>query len=156
MTTPILLNPNGQLLPSIIERLHDVRKTKPIWARRIDTAGHVATLEGQIPVQPGDFLCRGIADEYWPQKESKLLDKYNPTGQPDSKGWQRFDPKPDSRPVEAAQVEHGFQVIAQWGQLLGKPGDFIVRSKTDPTDVWLVDQIIFQASYEWVDSRPAD
>jgi hypothetical protein len=144
----MLLNPSGQLLPEIAERLQDARKTKPIWAKRVEVAGPVDTLEGRLQAQPGDFLCRGIIGEQWPQKEKKLLEKYNPTDHYETEGWQRFDPKPDSEPVEVAQVDQPFRIVAHWGELAGKAGDYVVRSKSDPTDIWLVDKSIFEASYE--------
>ena len=154
MNPPIFLNPDGQLLPSIVQQLHEARKTKPIWARRADFEAKVTTLEGEVSMRPGDYLCRGIVGEYWPQKQSKLLEKYIPFGHVDPDGWQRFDPKPDSQTVEAAQVGYDFKVVAQWGELLGKRGDFVVRSITDSSDVWIVDRTIFNASYEFVDPEP--
>lgn len=149
MNVAELLNPEGQLLPEIARRLREARKTKPIWGKRAEVAGEVETLEGRLQFQHGDYLCRGIVGELWPQKESKLLEKYVASGQFDAEGWQRFDPKPDSQPVEATQIDHPFRVLAHWGELTGKSGDYLVRSKTDPTDVWIVDKTIFDATYEF-------
>jgi hypothetical protein len=143
-----LLNPDGQVIPEFAARMVESRKTKPIWAKRIETTQDVETLEGRLVAAPGDYLCRGIIGEQWPQKESKLLEKYTPSGDFDEAGWQRFDPKPDSEPVEAAPVDQAFRVKAQWGELTGKAGDYIVRSKTDPTDVWIVDKAIFEGTYQ--------
>jgi len=153
-----LLNPAGRLLPTVTARLFEARKTKPLWAMRVEVACQVDTLEGQLQAQPGDYLCRGVVGENWPQKESKLLEKYTPSGRFDMNGWQRFDPKPDSEPVEAAPIDHPFRVQAQWGELTGKPGDYVVRSKTDPTDVWIVDKSIFEGTYqsqEPIDPQPS-
>lgn len=50
--------------------------------------------------------------------------------------------------MEAAQLATAFRAIAQWGELTGKANDFVVRSKTDPSDIWIVDKAIFEASYE--------
>lgn len=146
----MILNPTGRLLPAIASRLRRARKAKPIWARRVEVACEVESIEGRLQAQPGDYLCRGIAGEQWPQKESKLLEKYSPSDQLGVSGWQRFDPKEDSEPVEATRVDQSFRVISQWGELAGKANDYVVRSKSDPTDIWVVDNAIFEASYEFV------
>lgn len=142
-----LLNPNGQLIPEIAARMFETRKTKPIWAKRVEAKREIETLEGRLVAATGDYLCRGIVGEYWPQKATKLLEKYVPSGEVDADGWQRFDPKPDATPVETAQVLKPFRVTAHWGELTGKAHDYVVRSKTDPTDIWIVDKAIFEASY---------
>jgi hypothetical protein len=49
--------------------------------------------------------------------------------------------------VQAAQIKVAFRVQANWGELSGKANDYVVRSTTDPTDVWIVDRTIFEASY---------
>ncbi|MFO0943829.1 MAG: NAD-binding protein [Pirellulales bacterium] len=154
MNKSVLLNPDGNLLPEIVQSLKDARKTKPIWAKLIEVAREVETLEGAMQANPGDYLCRGISAEQWPQKEKKLLEKYIASGEFDKDDWQRFDPKLDSEAVEAAQIDRPFIIKASWGELAGKDGDYVVRSKTDPADVWLVDRVIFEQSYEFA-STPA-
>ena len=143
-----LLNPDGQLLPELAARLCEARKTKSIWAKRVEVTQDVDTLEGRLVAGPDDYLCRGIIGEHWPQKGQKLLEKYVPSDEFDAVGWQRFDPKPEAAPVEAAQIDTPFRVTAQWGELKGKALDYVVRSTTDPTDIWIVDKAIFVASYE--------
>ncbi|MFO0940040.1 MAG: hypothetical protein U0930_04670 [Pirellulales bacterium] len=128
------------------------RKTRPIWARRLSKPERVQTLEGEETVPAGTYLCRGEAADIWPQDEERLLAKYDRTTEVDQDGWYRFDPKPDASGVMAAQVPHTFQVQAQWGLLSGKPGDYLVKSYDDrntiyPTDIWLVDQKLFGATY---------
>ena len=54
----------------------------------------------------------------------------------------------DAEGVLAAQVDHEFTVESPWGQLRGKPGDFVVKNYADkdtayPQDVWLVDRGFF-------------
>ncbi len=148
MTEPQLLNPDGKLLAEIETQLFLAVKTKPLWAKRVEHAQEVVSLEGREQVSAGDYLCRGIHGELWPQKENKLFEKYTASGDFDDQGWQRFDPKPDITPVQAAQIPSTFRVQANWGELTGKPNDYVVRSSTDPTDIWIVDQAIFEASYE--------
>lgn len=143
-----LLNPNGQLLAAVEQRLRLARKTKPIWARRLEADQTIQTLEGSIHAAAGSYLCRGVVGEFWAQAESKLREKYSESDEFDSEGWQRFDPKPDAPLVEATEVDEPFQVESHFGTLSGKPGDYIVRSTTDGSDVWIVAKAIFDASYE--------
>lgn len=132
---PKLLNPNGKLLPDIEERLVLARKTKPLWAKLIEQPQSVETLEGTLNAEPGNYLCRGVRGENWPQKAEKLLEKHIPSGEVDIYGWERFAPKPDSSAVQAAQIHEPFRVVAQWGELTGNSGDYIVRSASDHSDV---------------------
>lgn len=129
------------------------RKTRPIWTKQLTQPETVQTLEGPESVPAGTYLCRGDAGDIWPQTEERLLTKYSRTTQLDEDGWQRWDPKPDAAGVMAAQVPHVFQVQAQWGLLSGKPGDYLIKNYVDrsiqyPTDIWIVDQTLFNATYE--------
>lgn len=50
-----------------------------------------------------------------------------------------------------------FSVIAQWGTLTGKPGDYLVKDFFDrevayPEDIWIVDAQLFDATYEIVNT----
>ena len=144
----VLVNPNKILNQTISERFVKFRKTKPIWARQLTEETSVETIEGPIVAQAGDFLCRGIEGEYWPQKEDKLRSKYIPTGKVDPDGWQEFAPDPDAAPVYATPVLYPFQIQAQWGLLSGQACDYAVRAENDPSDVWIVKRQIFKASYQ--------
>lgn len=129
------------------------RKTRPIWVRRLERDETVETLEGAEQVPAGNYLCRGEAGDVWPQSEERLVDKYILTEEVDEDGWQRCDPRPDAAGVMAAQILHEFQVQAAWGLLSGKAGDFLVKNYEDrevavPDDVWIVDQELFEATYE--------
>lgn len=148
MTKPRLLNPDGKLLAEIEPQLFLAVKTKPLWAKRVDEAQEVISLEGREKVAAGDYVCRGIHGELWPQQANKLLEKYLASKEFDD-GWQRFDPKPDIAPVQAAKLSYAFRVHAHRGELTGKPNDYIVSSTTDPTAIWIVDKAIFEASYEF-------
>ena len=53
----------------------------------------------------------------------------------------------------ATPIDHPFEVQATWGKLSGKPGDFLLKNVSDrdtasPADVWIVDQTLFQQTYE--------
>ena len=128
------------------------KKTKPIWAKKLDRDDVVQTLEGTERVAAGDYLCRGPAGELWPQKASRLESKYTATDEVGADGWRKFEPHPDANGVLAARIEHPFTVQASWGELRGKPGDYLVKEFSDrdvtyPADVWIVAQPIFRATY---------
>jgi len=148
-------SPNKNILDEVNEAGNWARakKTRPIWARLVEQDQMVLTLEGTEAVKAGDYLCRGEIGEVWPQTAASLERKYTPTDDVDESGWRRFVPSPDAEGVMAAQVEHAFTVHASWGVLKGKAGDFIVKNFSDkevdhPTDVWIVDQQLFHATYE--------
>ena len=144
-----VMNLHGRLSTDVAQSLRLARKTKSLWAKQVNEPTEVQTMEGCVTAEPGDYLCRGIQEEQWPQKAIKLLEKYVARDEIDTGGWQRFDPKPEAAPVEAAPIANPFRVIAQWGELCGKANDYLVRSTTDPSDIWIVDKAIFQASYEF-------
>ena len=144
------LNPNGHLLPELAVQLRRAKKNRPLWARRVSQAEDVVSLEGKQTAKPGDYLCRGIEGEFWPQSEKSLLGGYTASGQVGNDGFERYDPRPDGPPVEAMQVDKPFFVVASWGRLDGKSGDYVVRRIADPTDIWIVDRSIFENSYQFL------
>lgn len=128
------------------------RKTKPIWARQVDQDATVETLEGTETIKAGDFLCRGVANELWPQSAERLYAKYDETDEIDEDGWRKYIPNPDTAGVLAARVDRKFSVVAPWGTLTGKPGDYLVKDYSSkdaeyPEDVWIVDAQLFDATY---------
>lgn len=128
------------------------KKAKPLWARKLDQDDFVQTLEGTERVSAGDYLCRGPAGEIWPQKATRLESKYTAADEVSADGWRRFDPHPEAEGVLAASMSHSFTVQATWGRLSGKPGDYLVKDFSDrdvayPADVWIVDRVIFEATY---------
>lgn len=117
----------------------------------------LATLEGQQMLKGNSVVCVGGDNDAWQQTSEKLLKKYNVVGL-DEQGWMICEPKPENE-VWAAQVEvveGSFQIIGQWGERkpdgtfrqVGKTGDYVLRSKSDPTDVWIVAKKVFDATYE--------
>jgi hypothetical protein len=129
------------------------KKVRPIWVRQLAKDELVKTIEGTEQVKAGDFLCRGEAGDVWPQSAKDLNKKYQKTEEVDATGWRKYVPHPDSQGVMAAQVGHAFTVQAKWGVLSGKAGDYIIKNFADrdipyPDDVWIVDQKLFQATYE--------
>ena len=147
--------PNARLLEEInqSQAWFHAKKTRPIWARKLEQDGTVETLEGKETARAGDYLCRGEAGDVWPQSAQSLEAKYVPTDTVDDRGWTKYEPRPDAEGVLAAQVGHPFAVEAKWGKLAGKTGDYVVKNFRDkdtayPQDVWVVDQRLFRATYE--------
>jgi hypothetical protein len=147
---PKHLNAGGQLLPEFGAILRVATKHQSLWARRVTEAEQIESLESKSQTaKPGDFVCRGIQGELWPQSEKSLLGSYTASGEKDTQGFERYDPRPDAPAVEATQVNEPFYVIASWGRLDGKPGDYVVRRQNDPSDIWIVDRAIFENSYKF-------
>lgn len=129
------------------------KKTQPLWARRLEVAQSVSTLEGIQKANAGDYLCRGPAGELWPQSAKSLETKYESTDLTEPDGWRKYTPRPDGAGVEAARIPHAFTVQTTWGAQQGNPNDYLVKSAADrdvpyPDDVWIVSRSIFQATYE--------
>lgn len=157
----------GSMFPENASLLDDVtrqnlwfhaKKTRPIWARRLKRDERVTTLEGDELVPAGNYLCRGEAGDIWPQTEERLRAKYVATDESDAAGFTRWEPHPDAQGVLAAQIDRPFQVRAEWGMLSGKAGDYLLKNYEDrdnarPRDVWIVDQQLFEATYERQASR---
>jgi len=143
-----LLNPDGKLLTEIEQRLRVARKSQPLWAKRLDGAQDVVTLEGVTSAAAGDYLCRGILGEFWAQQASRLFARYAATAVVDEQGFERFDPLAAAT-VEAAPVDTAFRVLSRWGELTGKPHDYLVRSTMEPSDIWIVAGKIFATSYNF-------
>jgi len=149
---------NRQLLDEVnrVGSWFHARKTRPIWARKVEREQTVATLEGTERVAAGDFLCRGEAGDVWPQSAEGLEARYVATAEVDADGWRRYEPRADAPGVCAAQVNHPFSVQSDRGRLAGKAGDYVVKDYRDkdvdyPQDVWIVDQELFRATYQAVD-----
>jgi hypothetical protein len=154
------------------------RKTRPIWVRPLlpaevgrafQTADHVAEVARQ-----GAWLCVGIAGEPWFQSREKIEGKYEAAGAETRRF--AFDDQPRSyrlmKPKEgvrnwAAQVKGpgiaGFSIHPGYdpSQTLHAPaGGYVVRDDCpDPyrapaSDVWLVQQGLFESTYEVI-GQPA-
>jgi hypothetical protein len=129
------------------------KKVRPIWVKVIDKDQTVKTIEGSEKVKAGDYLCRGEAGDIWPQSAKSLNAKYQKTKEVNPEGWRKYVPRPENPGVMAAQVQHSFSVRTKWGMLSGKAGDYLVKNYADhevpyPTDVWVVDQKLFHATYK--------
>jgi len=151
------------------------RKTKPIWARPVapeevgksfQTADH-----GVVQAHAGYWLCAGSAGEPWFQSKDKIDSKYRPAGEQERRyefddarrRYQRFTPHDDTRNW-AAQIEdpeiEGFFIQPNYptdGPLYSPAGGYVVKDYVDdpysgdPNDVWLVQQTLFENTYELVE-----
>lgn len=158
---PAVVSANQSLLDeaNAAGKWFHAKKTRPIWARRLDAEQVVQTLEGEERVAAGHYLCKGEAGDVWPQTEQTLQERYIATDEVHADGWRKYLPHPDAQGVLATPIEHPFEVQATWGRLTGKAGDFLVKKHQDrettyPADVWIVDQTLFRQTYEPVTTSP--
>lgn len=159
-----------------------VRKNKPIWARAVeaDEIGReyqTADLAKQ-KAQAGYWLCVGVAGEPWFQTLARIESRYE-RGVAEAKQfsfdqqprqYQVFQPKSDVRSW-AAQIAgpgiSGFFIRPNYDQdkpLYSPAGGYVVKSyheetpdpyQGQPDDVWLVQQALFDSTYEFVASEGA-
>lgn len=167
-----------------LKRIHDQRawrlakKTKPIWVREVrpdevgkefQTADHL-TEKAQV----GYVLCVGVAGEPWFQRAERVEAKYDPSGEEQKKF--SFDDEPQTyriyQPKEgtrnwAAQVAgpdiEGFSIRPNYDvehPLYSPAGGYVVKDfvpdpyEGNPDDVWLVQQPLFESTYEFVEDSP--
>jgi hypothetical protein len=148
------------------------RKTKPIWARELEPAEigkAFATADHADEVaREGYWLCVGVAGEPWFQKPAKVEDKYDEAGTEgkqfsfDSgpRAYRIFKPKEGVRNwvarVEQPGIE-GFYIRPGYDMshpLYSPGGGYVVTGDVeDPyaaelDDVWLVQQALFESTYE--------
>ncbi|MCD4734503.1 MAG: PGDYG domain-containing protein [Bacteroidales bacterium] len=134
------------------------KKTKPMWAKKLDQPETVETLEGPITYQEGDYLCKGHSKDIWGQKAESLIKKYDPVpdSKPDLEGWEQYTPKPDTKGVMAASIDFDFSIEhPSWGTFNGNAGDYLVKNFEDkdieyPEDIWIVKKEIFESTYKIV------
>jgi len=145
-------------------------KTRPVRVKhitailsdmKVSPSMLVRTLEGDQTVRPDAFVSIGHAGEMWQQEKKNLFKKYDIT-ECDADGWWTAVPKPgnvvDSVRIGNSQgtSKEPFEVKGKWGTLAddgsyyqtGKPGDFVLRSREDPEDVWIVEENIYYSTYE--------
>jgi hypothetical protein len=155
---PTLLNPAAR-------RWQTARKTKPILAKpmqsllsdqRILAKFLLSTLEGTQTLRGNSMVCLGNHNDVWQQDRAKLHKQYTPSEVLED-GWTVFTPKPEAeRSVTEVKDSATFAIKAQWGTRMpdgsfeqyGKEGDYLVQSKEDPNDVWIVAKAVFEATYE--------
>jgi hypothetical protein len=148
----MLANPGGLVRAELRERMFFAKKTKAIHAKRLNSDEEIESPEGLMAARAGDYLCKGVVGECWPQNARRLLASYTPSGVVVN-GWERFDPRPDALAVMAVQIPQVFSVETSWGGMKGRANDYLVVSQTDPRDQWIVAREIFEATYDRVSSQ---
>jgi multisubunit Na+/H+ antiporter MnhC subunit len=148
------------------------RKTRPIWARPVEPAeiGKEFQTADQTKevARAGYWLCAGIIGEPWFQSPEKIEAKYDRAGEEIKKfafdtgprRYRRFKPKGNVRnwvaQVSGPGIE-GFFVRPGYdpGRPLYSPaGGYVVKEdvndpyQDNPKDVWLVQQSLFESTYE--------
>lgn len=148
------------------------RKTEPIWARELDEAEvgkEFATADHAVEVgRKGYWLCVGVAGEPWFQKPANVEAKYKLAGEEGRhfsfddapRTYRRFEPKHDARNW-AAQINdshiEGFFIRPNYDlehPLYSPRGGYVVTADVDDPyaisldDVWLVQQPLFEKTYE--------
>lgn len=147
------------------------RKTRPICVRELDadevgkefeTADHTAET-----ARAGFWLCVGVAGEPWFQSPERVTAKYEPAGEEERKfafdakprKYRIYKPRGEAR-VWAACVRgpgiEGFYIHPGYDpstSLYAPAGGYVVRDYVaDPNspaqDVWLVQQALFESTYE--------
>jgi hypothetical protein len=155
------------------------RKTRPIWARPVEleevgkefqTADHI-----KEKARTDVWLCVGVAGEPWFQTLEKIGTKYERGGQEsrafdfDTKPrtYWKFQPRGTGRDW-VAQVKGpgiaGFHIRPGYDPerpLYSPAGGYVVKEmvpdpyRDDPKDVWLVQQSLFESTYELIEDRGA-
>jgi len=150
----------------------EARKTKPMWARAVEPAEvgkEFHTADHAVERADADhWLCVGVAGEPWFQPKAKIEAKYRCTVRerrqfsfddaPHEYGV--FHPREGSRSW-AAKIDdpaiEGFYIQPSYptdGPLYSPRGGYVVRDHIadpyagSPNDVWLVQQALFESTYE--------
>jgi hypothetical protein len=150
------------------------RKTKPIWARAVreDEVGKEFQTADQAveKARAGYWLCAGIAGEPWFQTPEKVEGKYDFHAEEvkrfgfddEPRTYKIFKPKATTRNW-VAQVRGpgiaGFFIRPHYDPahpLYSPAGGYVVRDpvedpyQADPGDVWLVQEGLFDSTYELI------
>lgn len=142
------------------------RKSKEIFARKLEKDVVINTLEGALGAKKGNYVCISADGEVWPDTEEKLFKnfdklaplkrslkiKYANGTEASYNDFFVFKPKPTKEKL-FVQMLNSFTVHASWGILSGKKGDYLCKwfdeaLDPDPKDVWIVDKNVFERDHE--------
>jgi hypothetical protein len=130
----------------------DLTRTDPPYNK-----GHIRTPEtpagdAGVAFEAGDAILTGAAQESWPIARATFETTYAAAegGRMGRDG--RFVKKP--LPVLGVQMQERFAVTATWGRLEGKPGDWLVQYDDDGKDFGIVEEGIFEQTYERLRATP--
>jgi hypothetical protein len=151
------------------EEWKEASKTKSIKAKPVSQIVNdsevfaklsLQTIEVQQSLRLATMICLGIVGEMWSQTKEKLLKTYSITDIDAETGWLTCTPRPENsvlvRQYTGFQGMDSFIVCGLWGEeqpsgqfwQRGGIGDYVARSKTNPTDIWIVAKNIFDSTYE--------
>ena len=119
--------------------------------------GHIQTKETSsgdagVAFTPRDAILTGSANESWPIARATFEKTYAPAKRSRMGRDGRFFKK--AAPVLGVQMQKAFAVTASWGRLEGKPGDWLVQYDDQGKDFGIVDQGIFEQTYERLTVTP--
>lgn len=155
------------------------KKTKPIWARPVlpgeigkefKTADHPPDRDVKEKARAGFWLCVGVAGEPWFQKPERVTERYEPAEEESkqfsfdtqSHRYRLYKPKEDARnwvaQIKGPGIE-GFEIRPNYDMdhpLYAPKGGFVVMDHVpdpyqgNPKDVWLVQERLFNSTYEFI------
>ncbi len=107
--------------------------------------GVIATKEGRVSFEVGDYLARGISDEEWPIPGHFFVTNYKSISEPNAEGFCSYHALGTR---QALQMRTKFTIQYNRDTILtGKAGDYLVRSGEK---VWITEGSIFEHSYKRV------
>lgn len=125
----------------------DLARTGGVFnAGRIRTNETAADDPG-VRFAPGDAIVTGTRGEQWPIQRDKFEATYVPSEEGGAFGRDGLFHKVGG-PVPVRRMEEPFTVTAPWGELTGRPGDYLVQY--GPGDFAIVDSDCFADTYEMV------
>lgn len=126
------------------------RKTASLRARLLTETdyhannGVIQTPEGISLFSPGDYLAHGTHDEEWPITNKYIQQHYRRISEPDAEGFAEYQAQ---NIRNACQIDEPFLVRHPNGRIhRGKAGDYLVVHDTN--DYWIIDQVIFEETYQ--------
>jgi hypothetical protein len=147
-----------------------VRKTKTVDVRPAKPGEIIVTvIKGQgketqsPPAKLGDFVVRNRCpetgnEEVLIQSEKFALRYEGPIGPGDQDGWRAYQPRGVQMRYFIVRPEDGrFTFTAPWGEsMVARPKDAIVRSLTDPKDMYRIAAAAFDCTYEIIERPPSN
>lgn len=115
-------------------------------------AGYILTSETPVGDRgvrfaPGDAIVTGTRGEQWPIQRDKFEATYVPSEDAGAFGTDGLFHKV-AGPVPVRRMDEAFSVSASWGELAGRPGDYLVQY--GPRDFGVVSTESFADTYEVV------
>lgn len=120
-----------------------IKRPTPVQVVFAECNGEIQSLEGRVAYVAGDAIVTGPGGEQWPVRRERFAQTYAPLS-----GISMGEAGEYSKMalvVEARQVACQTSVTTDTGQLMAKPGDWIVTAPDGAR--WVVDGDIFTQTY---------